>query len=532
MAVAGAEQGVGPRTGFGGLPTLYHGTNVALGPGEHIEPGHRTNYPGAYDGMEEEALSRVHATPSVRRAWQHADNAVHENKGRHHVYEVAPTGHVTMGDETFPEDFASDEQMHRHGDRMSEYPLRVVRELPYRGEPLPFTHKLAMGQGGPDYEGLSFQHRQLGLGMGELAAHHPEHGQVGRLQYQDQNWDPGSHLSVEMLIVPSEHKRRGVASQLMGELERRHPGALIQHGTRTMSGADWAASYYGPGANRWGGHGVYGKPTRDRTVLTAALDHDNYYRFGYGHGLIGDPGNKPIFDKRQERGGELDEEDQAYLKGHAAGTTESQRREQERAEHGQHRCPECRGSGEGPWKQSCSSCHGSGAISAEQAHTTDVLYHVTDRPNFSPDLKHVPEDNALAISSRERPGLFAASGQGVSTWTQGHGYVRPYVAELHVPRLAHEPGRWGGERFIPAEHLDKVRVNRVIPLSAHQDEQWEGKPYTGPDARVMSQAEHHEHKEHALGELRERGSEPEDIEHLRQHWAAHTAAGRMADAGE
>jgi ribosomal protein S18 acetylase RimI-like enzyme len=132
-----------------------------------------------------------------------------------------------------------------------------------------------MGAGGPDYEDLSFQHRQLGLGMGELQAHHPEHGQVGRLQYQDQNWDPGSHLSVEMLMVPPEHKRRGVASALMGELERRHPGALIQHGTRTMSGADWAASYYGPGANRWGGHGVYGKPTRDRTVLTAALSGED-----------------------------------------------------------------------------------------------------------------------------------------------------------------------------------------------------------------------------------------------------------------
>jgi hypothetical protein len=125
----------GPR------PRLYHGTNHAFGTGDYIEPGHPTHYPGAYDGMEEEAATRVHATPHTEQAWQHADNAVHEHGGAHHVYEVKPTGNITWGDEAFPEDFESDDEMNEHATRMSQSPFRVVREVPYRGEPLPFTQR-------------------------------------------------------------------------------------------------------------------------------------------------------------------------------------------------------------------------------------------------------------------------------------------------------------------------------------------------------------------------------------------------------
>jgi len=124
-------------------PALYHGTNHPFGVGDYVEPGHQTHYQGAYDGMEDEALTRVHATPSVEAAWQHADNAVHEHGGQHHVFEVEPTGRVTYGDETFPEDFESDDEMWDKGNRMSTSPFRVVRELRHQGEPLPFTHKLA-----------------------------------------------------------------------------------------------------------------------------------------------------------------------------------------------------------------------------------------------------------------------------------------------------------------------------------------------------------------------------------------------------
>jgi hypothetical protein len=256
----------------------------------------------------------------------------------------------------------------------------------------------------------------------------------------------------------------------------------------------------------------------------AAEQHNEHYRFGYGHGLIGDPGNTPHLHRRVDKHGPdaLDEQDRNYLQGHADGTEERARRISERAESGQHRCPECRGSGQGTWGRHCEACAGSGAISAQDAHRVDTLYHITDKPDFSPDPHHVPEDNALSVSQRASPGLFAATGAGVSTWAgSGHDYVRPYVAELHVPRTAHEPGRWGGERFIPAQHLDKVRVHRIIPLSAHHDEQWEGKPYTGPDAREMSPAQRAVHKQHALDTLRnDRGFAEEDLDHLRQHWAA------------
>lgn len=127
----------------GPMPRLYHGTNHPFEPGHYVEPGHPTHYPGAYDGEEDEAATRVHATPHVEQAWQHADNAVHEHGGAHHVYEVEPTGRVTWGDEAFPEDFGDDDEMNAHATRMSQSPFRVVRELPYNGEPLPFTQRTA-----------------------------------------------------------------------------------------------------------------------------------------------------------------------------------------------------------------------------------------------------------------------------------------------------------------------------------------------------------------------------------------------------
>jgi hypothetical protein len=127
----------------GPMPQLYHGTNHPFEPGHYVEPGHPTHYPGAYDGMEEEAARYVHATPHIEQAWQHADNAVHEHGGAHHVYEVEPTGKVTWGDEAFPEDFGSDDEMNEHATRMSQAPFKVVRELPYNGEPLPFTRRTA-----------------------------------------------------------------------------------------------------------------------------------------------------------------------------------------------------------------------------------------------------------------------------------------------------------------------------------------------------------------------------------------------------
>lgn len=140
------------------------------------------------------------------------------------------------------------------------------------------------GANGPDYEGLTFQHKHEDRsGMTRtITAHHPEHGQVGTLEYDRYMWPEGKHrmsLKVNYLEVPKAHQRRGVASALMTELERRHPGIPIDHGERTMEGGDWAASRYGePGRpidNGYaGGFTIDGKPWDPRTAAVRVLDSD------------------------------------------------------------------------------------------------------------------------------------------------------------------------------------------------------------------------------------------------------------------
>lgn len=161
---------------------------------------------------------------------------------------------------------------------------------------------------------------------------------------------------------------------------------------------------------------------------------------------------------------------------------------------------------------------------AEPGHET--FYHLTDDPHFAPRADHVPEDNAIAIRQRTSPGLYLT--KRPESWLNGHGYVRPYVAEVHVPKGVGHKERWGDEHFVPAEHLDQVKVHRVIPLDEHSREEF-GEPgwvedhhgvghdgreivrgtwgnasfkeplpkpyrYSGPDVRDMSPEQHAEYK--------------------------------------
>jgi hypothetical protein len=188
----------------GPMPRLYHGTNAELGEGHYVEPGYPTHYQGAYDGMEEEASTRVHATPHVEQAWQHADNAVHEHGGTHHVYEVEPTGKVTWGDEAFPEDYESDDEMNEHATRMSQSPFRVRREVPYNGEPLPFTqrHQAAAGWSydsnimgrilarSPEGD----EHELWTRGMGLRGIRHPEDMPAPLYHGSDREFAPGEQI--------------------------------------------------------------------------------------------------------------------------------------------------------------------------------------------------------------------------------------------------------------------------------------------------------------------------------------------------
>lgn len=174
-------------------------------------------------------------------------------------------------------------------------------------------------------------------------------------------------------------------------------------------------------------------------------------------------------------------------------------------------------------------------MSAGDKTSAAQFHHLTDDPQFSLDPSKVPEDNAISLRERTAPGLYMTHGEfGVENWVNSHGYMRPYVAELDVPEhLAHEE-RWGGERFLPAEHFGEASVKRVIPLDAYTRERYgahgwiedrvgtefdtekpipslserakggsagiypyRGYTYSGPDVREMSPEEDARHQERA-----------------------------------
>ena len=163
----------------------------------------------------------------------------------------------------------------------------------------------------------------------------------------------------------------------------------------------------------------------------------------------------------------------------------------------------------------------------------EVYYHMTDKAKFKPSAKHVPEDNALALHERTSPGMYLT--KSPESWVNGHGYVRPFVAEVHVPRGVGHAERYNGEHFVPAADLAKVKVNRVIPLDAHARETF-GEPgwveehhgstfdtgapitphghpgttkfpdyhYDGPDVRDMSSDVVRQHKQRVRQYLKDR----------------------------
>lgn len=102
------------------------------------------------------------------------------------------------------------------------------------------------GANGPDYDNLTFDDDEsFGWphthGTRLLRAHHPEHGMVGALYYDDRP----NYLRVGRISTYPDHKRRGVATQMMRELESRYPGKPIQHGMRSDDGHAWAEHVYG-----------------------------------------------------------------------------------------------------------------------------------------------------------------------------------------------------------------------------------------------------------------------------------------------
>jgi len=102
------------------------------------------------------------------------------------------------------------------------------------------------------------------------------------------------------------------------------------------------------------------------------------------------------------------------------------------------------------------------------------LYHITNKPNFKLNPNHAPEDNAISLQDRSgHRGIYLTP--DVEPWVNGHGYIRPFVAEIYADpsALDHDTvGRWGGEIFVPADQFDKLKVHRVVPLDAIAREQY------------------------------------------------------------
>jgi hypothetical protein len=111
-------------------------------------------------------------------------------------------------------------------------------------------------------------------------------------------------------------------------------------------------------------------------------------------------------------------------------------------------------------------------IVTESASGPVKLYHLTDKPKFKLNPNYAPEDNSIAIVPRAgHKGIYLTP--NVEPWVNGHGYWRPFVAEIYADPAALEHdriGRWGGEVFIPADQFDKLKIQRIIPLDAYARE--------------------------------------------------------------
>lgn len=205
---------VDPHHGTG---PWFHGTNADLAVGDELQPG---DLMGKAHGDGSDG-SRVWISNDARRAGAYG----------HRLYEVEPHSRPRSP-------YAHHDEHHTTG-------ATVIREVPWSEVQSGSLDKQA-GANGPDYDNLTFDDLEsFGWPHTEghrlLRAHHPEHGMVGALYYDEKP----NYLQIGRLRTNDEHKRRGVATQMMRELESRYPGKPIQHGMRTDDGHAWAESVYG-----------------------------------------------------------------------------------------------------------------------------------------------------------------------------------------------------------------------------------------------------------------------------------------------
>jgi hypothetical protein len=112
-------------------------------------------------------------------------------------------------------------------------------------------------------------------------------------------------------------------------------------------------------------------------------------------------------------------------------------------------------------------------VSADEHLQPKQFWHITDNPKFALDPNYRPENNTT-LGGHMKPGIFL--GRDPGAWVDLHNYVRPYVAEIHahpdIDQAEGVHGGYSGEKYVPAEHFDKLKVHRVIPLDAHAREEY------------------------------------------------------------
>jgi 8-oxo-dGTP pyrophosphatase MutT (NUDIX family)/GNAT superfamily N-acetyltransferase len=235
----------------------YHPINRSV-PIEHGRPegDDLMKYPSLprHEGMGAHGPDYENLTFTHEPAWGGVPHRLIAHSGDHEVGHMDwyPAGHRSGRDheismiEVYPEH-------QRRGvasqllDRARQIDPKVKHSNNFTDDGRAWAEKKAvrsegMGARGPDYDNLTF-HDQTDA----IVAHHPEYGEVGGVVYgrsPSTEHHPEGHLQIESLDTTLGHERRGVATALMRELERRHPGVPINHGPRTADGVAWAGHMY------------------------------------------------------------------------------------------------------------------------------------------------------------------------------------------------------------------------------------------------------------------------------------------------
>jgi GNAT superfamily N-acetyltransferase len=115
-------------------------------------------------------------------------------------------------------------------------PKTAAAEEPAAG-PQKDAHRLRFSDPEEDYTGGSKWRNE-----GFIRAQHPEHGEVGHVQYL-RGGRANSPIMIKMLKVHPDHQRKGYGSALMDQLQTAFPKAKIDHGDRTDAGKGWWDSY-------------------------------------------------------------------------------------------------------------------------------------------------------------------------------------------------------------------------------------------------------------------------------------------------